>query len=38
MLRALPENEDELGSISGVGENKLKRYGKDFLAVLNAPA
>ena len=37
MLRALPENEDELGSISGVGENKLKRYGKDFLAVLNAP-
>jgi len=38
MLRTLPENEDELGSISGVGENKLKRYGKDFLAVLNAPA
>jgi ATP-dependent DNA helicase RecQ len=38
MLRALPADEDELGSISGVGENKLKRYGKDFLAVLNAPA
>ena len=36
MLRALPANEDELGSISGVGENKLKRYGKDFLAVLTA--
>ena len=32
----LPANEDELGSISGVGENKLKRYGKDFLAVLTA--
>jgi ATP-dependent DNA helicase RecQ len=36
MLRALPSNESELGSISGVGEAKLKRYGKDFLAVLNA--
>ena len=36
MLRALPGNEEELGSISGVGENKLKRYGRDFLAVLNA--
>ncbi|SEP12355.1 ATP-dependent DNA helicase RecQ [Luteibacter sp. UNC138MFCol5.1] len=36
MLRALPANEDELASISGVGENKLKRYGKDFLAVLTA--
>ncbi|NID04106.1 DNA helicase RecQ [Luteibacter jiangsuensis] len=36
MLRALPSNEDELASISGVGENKLKRYGKDFLAVLTA--
>ncbi|MEX1826072.1 DNA helicase RecQ [Luteibacter sp. CQ10] len=36
MLRALPQDEDELGSISGVGENKLKRYGKDFLAVLTA--
>ncbi|MBB3225645.1 ATP-dependent DNA helicase RecQ [Luteibacter sp. Sphag1AF] len=36
MLRALPGDEDELGSISGVGEHKLKRYGKDFLAVLTA--
>ncbi|WP_072322307.1 DNA helicase RecQ [Luteibacter sp. UNCMF366Tsu5.1] len=36
MLRALPGNEEELGSISGVGENKLKRYGRDFLAVLTA--
>ena len=36
MLRALPENEDELASISGVGEAKLKRYGRDFLEVINA--
>lgn len=37
MLRALPENEEDLASISGVGDAKLKRYGKDFLSVLNAP-
>jgi len=36
MLRALPSNEEELGAISGVGEAKLKRYGRDFLAVINA--
>jgi len=36
MLRALPSNEDELAGISGVGEAKLKRYGRDFLAVINA--
>ncbi|RDI97677.1 DNA helicase RecQ [Dyella solisilvae] len=36
MLRALPSNEDELAAISGVGEAKLKRYGRDFLAVINA--
>ncbi|AHX14437.1 ATP-dependent DNA helicase RecQ [Dyella jiangningensis] len=36
MLRALPSNEAELGAISGVGEAKLKRYGKDFLSVINA--
>lgn len=36
MLRALPSNETELASISGVGEAKLKRYGQDFLAVINA--
>ncbi len=36
MLRALPSNEDEMSSISGVGEAKLKRYGQDFLAVINA--
>ncbi len=38
MLRALPSNEEEMASISGVGEAKLKRYGRDFLAVINAPA
>ena len=37
MLRALPADEDELATISGVGEAKLKRYGRDFLAVINAP-
>ena len=36
MLRALPANESELATISGVGEAKLKRYGRDFLAVINA--
>ncbi len=36
MLRALPTTEDELATISGVGEAKLKRYGRDFLAVINA--
>ncbi len=38
MLRALPANEDELATISGVGEAKLQRYGRDFLAVINAQA
>jgi ATP-dependent DNA helicase RecQ len=36
MLRAMPANEDELADVSGVGEAKLKRYGRDFLAVINA--
>jgi ATP-dependent DNA helicase RecQ len=36
MLRAMPGNEDELAGVSGVGEAKLKRYGRDFLAVINA--
>ena len=36
MLRALPENEEDLASISGIGEAKLKRYGRDFLEVINA--
>ncbi|MBT2116041.1 DNA helicase RecQ [Dyella sp. LX-66] len=36
MLRELPANEEEMGSISGVGKAKLERYGQDFLAVINA--
>jgi ATP-dependent DNA helicase RecQ len=36
MLRALPSNEEELAEVSGVGEAKLKRYGRDFLEVINA--
>ncbi|MGC1551092.1 MAG: DNA helicase RecQ [Rhodanobacter sp.] len=36
MLRALPANEDEMAAVSGVGEAKLKRYGRDFLQVINS--
>ena len=36
MLRAMPENEGDLAEVSGVGEAKLKRYGRDFLDVINA--
>jgi ATP-dependent DNA helicase RecQ len=36
MLRAMPENEEDMASISGIGEAKLKRYGRDFLDVINA--
>jgi ATP-dependent DNA helicase RecQ len=36
MLRAMPANEGELAGVSGVGEAKLARYGRDFLAVINA--
>jgi ATP-dependent DNA helicase RecQ len=39
-LRAMalerPQTMAELGTISGVGESKLKRYGAEFLAVLKA--
>jgi ATP-dependent DNA helicase RecQ len=31
-----PQTMAELGTISGVGESKLKRYGAEFLAVLKA--
>ncbi|MES2311462.1 MAG: hypothetical protein V4566_04115 [Pseudomonadota bacterium] len=30
--------EDELAAVSGVGEARLKRHSRDFLAVINAPA
>ena len=36
MLRAMQANESELAQVSGVGEAKLQRYGRDFLAVINA--
>ena len=36
MLRAMPANEAELASISGVGKAKLERYGSEFLSVINA--
>jgi ATP-dependent DNA helicase RecQ len=36
MLRAMPANAGELAEVSGVGEAKLKRYGPDFLALINA--
>ncbi len=36
MLRAMPVDEHELAGVSGVGEAKLKRYGADFLKVINA--
>ena len=39
-LRAMaterPQTMAELGTISGVGESKLKRYGAEFLAILKA--
>lgn len=36
MLRARPANADELAEVSGIGAAKLERYGRDFLAVINA--
>jgi len=30
----MPQDQDEMLSISGVGENKLKKYGKQFLEVI----
>jgi ATP-dependent DNA helicase RecQ len=35
MVREQPQNEAELGRISGVGPKKLALYGEAFLAVLN---
>jgi len=34
MCAKMPQNEEELLLVSGVGEHKLERYGKRFLAVL----
>lgn len=34
MIIAMPKNLPEMGQISGVGKNKLERYGKVFLEVI----
>lgn len=34
MSKIAPRSEEEFLMVSGVGANKLKRYGKDFLAVI----
>lgn len=36
MCRILPKTEDEFLLVSGVGEAKLKKYGKYFLSVMQA--
>ena len=36
MLKRRPKDLDAFANISGVGANKLERYGKAFLAVLAA--
>ena len=35
MCRKLPKTLDEFSDVSGVGQNKLQRYGKDFVRVIN---
>ncbi len=34
MIIAMPKNLPEMGQISGVGQNKLEKYGKLFLEVI----
>ena len=34
MCRRLPTTPEEMSEVKGVGEQKLRRYGKDFLAVI----
>jgi ATP-dependent DNA helicase RecQ len=34
MASALPQSDEELLSISGVGQVKLERYGEEFLGVI----
>lgn len=36
MSRRMPVTDDEFLDISGVGETKLRRYGKDFMEVIKA--
>lgn len=35
MCRKMPTNDDEFLQVSGVGQMKLERYGKEFLKVIN---
>lgn len=34
MIKVMPQSLEEMGQISGVGEAKIKRYGKVFLQIL----
>lgn len=36
MCSKLPQNEDEMLNVSGVGQNKLKKYGQRFLQEISA--
>ena len=35
MVRLMPKNDQDFLKVSGVGNEKLKRYGNDFLKVIN---
>ncbi len=35
MVKSKPKTLEELGKLSGVGETKLKKYGKEFLRIVN---
>ncbi len=35
MCKKLPKNEEEMIEVNGVGKTKLKRFGKDFLDIIN---
>ena len=36
MCAKLPEKEEEMLEVSGVGENKLRKYGERFLREISA--
>ena len=36
MCEKLPQNEDEMLNVSGVGQNKLKKYGQRFLQKISS--
>jgi len=38
ILNQRPASLDELGRISGVGQNKLARYGDEFIRVIEGAA